>query len=232
VLIQGIKLNGLYIVSTVAPQALQCERDSISLWHHHLCHSFEASLQHLISSKQIDCKQNKIGVCESCCLAKAHRLPFNSSSTTSSVPLELVHCDVWGPSPFVSHSGYKYYVMFTDHFSRFSWIFFCSHKSEIASLFTQFKYLAENLQNCNIKTLQIDGGTEFQPIIRSHPAIYFQISCPYTPQQNGLTEWKHRHVLELSLATMLHANIPHTYWPFFLKCNIYYKSLVILTSSF
>jgi hypothetical protein len=43
--------------------------------------------------------------------------------------------------------------------------------------------------------------------------IQFHISCPYTPQHNGLVERRHRHVVELSLATMLHANIPQCYWP-------------------
>jgi hypothetical protein len=33
------------------------------------------------------------------------------------------------------------------------------------------------------------------------------------PQQNGLAERKHRHVVELSFATMIHAQIPQIYWP-------------------
>jgi Reverse transcriptase (RNA-dependent DNA polymerase) len=80
-------------------------------------------------------------------------------------------------------------------------------------LFVQFKALVENLFSTTIKTLQIDGGTEFLPIIRTHPQIQFHVSCPYTPQQNGLVERKHRHIVELSLATMFHAQIPLQYWP-------------------
>jgi hypothetical protein len=36
---------------------------------------------------------------------------------------------------------------------------------------------------------------------------------PYTPQQNGPIERKHRYIVELALATMFHADIPHQYWP-------------------
>jgi hypothetical protein len=61
--------------------------------------------------------------------------------------------------------------------------------------------------------VQLDGGTEFQPILKSYPTIQFHISCPYTPQQNDLVERRHRHVVELGLTTMFHASIPQTYWP-------------------
>jgi hypothetical protein len=59
--------------------------------------------------------------------------------------------------------------------------------------------------------MQIDGGTEFLPIQRCYPSIQFHISCPYTPQQNGLVERRHRQVVELSLASMFHAHLPQLY---------------------
>jgi hypothetical protein len=146
-------------------------------------------------------------------LAKSHRLSFPTSDTIATVPLQLIHCDVKGPSPVVSNLGYRYYVMFTDYFSCFSWIYFCSHKSDVTSIFTQFKLLVENVLDSKIKTVQISGGTEFQPMIRSHPTIQFYISCPYTPQKNKIAERKHRHVVELSLASMFQASISQSYWP-------------------
>jgi hypothetical protein len=153
-----------------------------------------------------------LGICASCCLAKSHRLPFISSFTPATQLLELVHCDVWGPSQVISRTVYRYYVLFIDHFLRFNWIYFCSRKSDVADIFLQFKALVENLLSSTIKTVQIDGGTEFQPIIRSHPSIQFHLSCPYIPQQNGLVERKLRYVVELSLAIMFHAHISQTYW--------------------
>jgi Reverse transcriptase (RNA-dependent DNA polymerase) len=89
---------------------------------------------------------------------------------------------------------------------------FCSNKSDVPSLFEQFKALVENLFSSTTKTMQFDGGTKFKPIISSHPEIQFHISYPYTPQQNGLVERKHRQVVELALATMFHASIPTHYW--------------------
>jgi hypothetical protein len=52
-----------------------------------------------------------------------HKLPFVHSQFQSTQPLELVHSDVWGPAPISSSNGYKYYLLFVDDFSRYSWLF-------------------------------------------------------------------------------------------------------------
>jgi hypothetical protein len=121
-------------------------------------------------------------ICDFCCIAKAHKELFSLSTTKAHKPLEIVHCDVWGPSPTISHTGFRYYVLFTDQYSSYSWIFFYENRSVVASIFVQFKNLVKNLLSCTIKIVQTDGGTKFKPIIRSHSSIQFHISCPYTPQ--------------------------------------------------
>jgi hypothetical protein len=120
---------------------------------------------------------------------------------------------VWGPLFVTSQSSLRYYLLFTDQFSRFNWIYCIAHKSDVSSVFAQFKALVENLLSATIKTVQIDGGTEFKPMMRAHPTIQFHIFCPYTPKQNGLVECKHRQIVELGLATMFHSSIPLQYWP-------------------
>jgi hypothetical protein len=51
---------------------------------------------------------------------KGCKLPYPSSTTCSSRPFDLVHSDVWGPSPFVSKGGHKHYVIFVDDHSRYT----------------------------------------------------------------------------------------------------------------
>jgi GAG-pre-integrase domain len=109
VLLKGIKHGGLYLVSS-APQALLSQQVSSQLWHQRLGHASASSL-HSIANK-LSCNPNKITLCDACCLAKSHRLPFQSSSTIAKTPLEFVHCDVWGPSPITAHTDARYYVFF------------------------------------------------------------------------------------------------------------------------
>jgi GAG-pre-integrase domain len=163
VLLQGTLHSGLYTLSLSnnQPQALSCDVVSFERWNHLLAHVSPSVLQYIVSSKQLHCNSTKFQVCDSCSQAKSHKQPFLSSTTTTNKPLEFVHCDLWGPSPIVSHSGCRYYLLFTDQYSRFNWIYFCSNKSDVASLFEQFKSLIKNLFSTSIKTLQIDGGTEF-----------------------------------------------------------------------
>ena len=42
-----------------------------------------------------------------CCIAKSHRLPSSPSLTEYSTTFELIYTDCWGPSPFLSSTGYR-----------------------------------------------------------------------------------------------------------------------------
>ncbi|KAA8538352.1 hypothetical protein F0562_027825 [Nyssa sinensis] len=82
--------------------------------------------------------------------------------------------------------------------------------------FLKFKCYAENLLNQKIKCLQSDGGGEFTyhpfcDFLQSNGIIH-HMSCPHTPQQNGVAERKHRHVTETGLAMLAHAHLLLTYW--------------------
>lgn len=38
------------------------------------------------------------------------------------------------------------------------------------------------------------------------------ISCPYTPQQNGFAEKKHRHIIKTAITLMTTAQLPQNLW--------------------
>ncbi|KAJ9562057.1 hypothetical protein OSB04_007217 [Centaurea solstitialis] len=85
----------------------------------------------------------------------ASRLQFLASTgalghmSCSFAPFDLVHSDVWGPSPVSSKGGSKYYVSFIDD---------------------------------------------------------------YTPQQNGVAERKHRHLVETARSLLLSSGVPSVFW--------------------
>lgn len=60
------------------------------------------------------------------------------------------------------------------------------------------------------------GGTKFtnghvKSLFNSN-GTHHRMSCPYTPQQNGRAERKHRHITETGLAMMFNSHIPATLW--------------------
>ena len=112
-------------------------------------------------------------------------------------------------------NGFKYYVLFIDHFTRFTWLYLLQSKSEVFDKFVHFKNLIENQFSTKIKTFRSDGGgqytsTTFKSYL-SHNGIIHQISCPYNLQQNGLVERKQRHLIETTITLMSHTSILTTY---------------------
>jgi len=63
------------------------------------------------------------------------QLPFHSSATVYTKPLELVFADVWGPSPIPASNGARYYISFVDAFSKYTWIYFLHAKSQVPAAF-------------------------------------------------------------------------------------------------
>jgi histone deacetylase 1/2 len=76
-------------------------------------------------------------VCDSCQLAKSHQLPYPVSTSVSTVPLEQVFSDVWGPAP-ISVGKHAYYVSFIDDYSKFTSIYLLTKRSEVYQVFLNF----------------------------------------------------------------------------------------------
>lgn len=80
----------------------------------------------------------------------------------------------------------------------------------------KFQLLVENQLEKKIKVFQSDGGGEFTSnafkLLLEQKGIHYQFSCPYTPQQNGVVEQKHRHVVETVLSLLFQSHMPLRYW--------------------
>ena len=50
-------------------------------------------------------------------MGKQHIVAFSTSQCKTKGLLDLIHTDVWGPSPVASIRGARYYVTFIDDFS-------------------------------------------------------------------------------------------------------------------
>lgn len=124
-----------------------------------------------------------------------HRIPWNL----------FIYSDVWGPAPN-SVSGKRYYVSFIDDHSKFTWIY--RFKSDVFQKFHEFQKLVERVFNRKIVTMQTYRGSEYQNLnsFFNHDGINHHISCLHSHQQDVAVERKHRHIVEVGLALLAHAN--------------------------
>ena len=86
-----------------------------------------------------------------CQIAKNHRLPYSYNECWSSKVLELIHCNLWGPSPIKSNSSFAYYALLTDDYSHFTWLYPLKFKSDFFNTFIQFQKFVENQHSACIK---------------------------------------------------------------------------------
>src|ERR1044072_5829638 len=102
-----------------------------------------------------------LSFCQACSMGKAHKLPSTASVSVYSHPLELVFSDLWGPAPYTTQNGFKYYMSFVDAYTRSTWIYFLKAKSEAFTIFQQFKIMAELQYGHKLKSLQTDWALLF-----------------------------------------------------------------------
>lgn len=147
-LFQGLCKDGLYPLSpTMAPSiphALAAFTQSSMLWHNCLGHHSNKVLQFLSSNKLLSpnfCFKNQFY--KGCALGKSTQLPFHTNKGHATSLFHLVHSDVW-MSPVRSVSGFWYYVLFKDEYTRYTWVYPMRRKSEVPPHFSNFTSLIKN----------------------------------------------------------------------------------------
>nr|CDH30699.1 putative Ty1-copia-like retrotransposon [Cercis chinensis] len=178
ILLKGGLDKGLYSVpsaySSHAPQARvfqifstssSTSIDSMRLWHNRLGHPSLAIVNKVLNHYNLPVfsLQNKL-LCDSCQLAKSHKLPFVRNYSKAMKPFDLVHADLWGSPSCLSVNGACYFLLLIDDYSRFSWLYLLQSKDETLTLFRQFQAMVErqfstkNYYTCILKFERYSTG--------------------------------------------------------------------------
>ena len=208
---------------------------SIELWHQRLCHLNYNSIERLSTGEiatGISCSLNgeTSDGCEPCVMGKMHKLPFPKESTTRSTQLlELVHSDLCGPMEVDSKGGSKYFLTFTDDYSRYTTTYFLQKKSEVVGKFKEYVLQMEKLTGCTLKRVRSDNGgeytsKEYMEYCKQVAGIHHQFTNPYTPEQNGVSERYNRTVMEAARSMLFHSKLPLSFWAEAVQCATYVRN--------
>lgn len=197
------------------------ENNDIMLWHRRFGHVNNQTMQKLcesVNGVRFGRNTEVVKRCKICPMGKHHREPFKSSKSVTTKVLELVHSDLCGPMKTKSIGGSKYMMTLTDDFSRKTFLFFMASKEsdQVTNNVKTFTNAAENEKETKLKRFRSDNGTEFDNKTLNRffddKGIKHELTCTYTPQQNGVAERANRTIVERAKCMLFDANLGPQFW--------------------
>lgn len=182
-------------------------------------------LAKIVHSLPIECHKKVPDVCDSCYFAKQSRLQFSVTTHESRCLFDLVYADLWGPYRFKTHRNCSYFLTMVEDKLRTTWIYLLADKVSVPDIIKEYISLIQNQIKVTVKVLRTENGSEFVNkslhTYLTDLGIIHQTSCMYTPQQNGLVERKHRHLLNCARALRFHSALPLIFWGDYLLTAAY-----------
>jgi len=202
--------------------ALSTSLPSLEMWHFRLGHLGLDALKKLLPPASYADNGNADTVikgCLTCIQAKQQRSYNRKPVQKTTKPFHLLHSDLCGPLA-LSHSGYRYFILYIDDFSRSTWVYFLRSKKaeEVVSVFQEFQAMVDTqYPEYTIRRFRCDNGrgeydnTFFRGILRVR-GISFEPSPPYTQHKNGVSERMIRTISTKARSMLLDSRMEDIFW--------------------
>ncbi|CAI7885334.1 unnamed protein product [Closterium sp. NIES-53] len=175
-------------------------------WHARLAHvdtdTIMSSAKHEVAiGLDIEKSSGADVPCTSCVGGKLARHTLPEKGSDAETALEVVHIDLCSPFRVAAMDGSLYFLLLKDRKTRFT--------------------------SKSVKRLRSDRGGEFlgRPFtdLVEDKGILHNLTCPYTPQQNGMAEREMRTVVEAVRTMLLHMGVKHHWWHLALRHAIWVR---------
>ena len=220
--------HGLYSIecgyASFNPALLVTPKETAELWHNRLGHLGYKNLARMVDKKMVkginvspqELLEADKEACEPCLKGKQTRLPFTTSESTTSQPLELVHMDLCGPLEYTSLGRARYVATFVDDYTGLSVVRPLEYKSSVKYCVKDVLTQMENQTGLRVKAVRTDNGSEYLNAVLGdfykEKGIKHERTVPYTPQQNGKAERLNRTLMEKVRAMLADSGLPKALW--------------------
>ncbi|UYV60448.1 hypothetical protein LAZ67_1001175 [Cordylochernes scorpioides] len=232
-LANGILDNGMYRLhlddnpqtrtfkANVAKQNHCKNKNCLMLWHDRLGHRNIESIKKIRNENLArglslnNCSHSTD--CVQCIQGKLTETPFpKKTEYRATETLQLVHSDICGPLPTNSLSGKRYFITFTDDYSRYTKTYLLKGKDEAYEKIKDYVISAHTEFGKNIQTIRTDNGREYGnrqvEDFLNQSGIKHQLTVPYSPAQNGVAERKNRSLMEMTRCMLFDSGLPQSLW--------------------
>ncbi|CAI7829723.1 unnamed protein product [Closterium sp. NIES-54] len=150
--------------------------------------------------------------CVSCAGGKQARHTFPDKGSDAEEALAVVHIDFCGPIWVAAKDGSLYFLLLKDHHTQFVWVMPVAKKSDVLR---EFHKVAD--QGGEFL------GKEFTDFVDGKGIVH-DLTCPYTPQQNGMAEREMRTAVESVRTMLLHMGVQHHWWHLALRQAVWVRN--------
>ncbi|GJW48403.1 retrovirus-related pol polyprotein from transposon TNT 1-94 [Tanacetum coccineum] len=191
VLLRVPRKNNMYSVDlkNIVPKGgLTClfakaTSDESKLWHRRLGHLNFKTMNKLVKGNLVRGLPSKLfendQTCVACQKGKQHRASCKSKTENSiSLPLHLLHMDLFGPTFVKSLMKKMYCLVVTDDYSRFTWVFFLATKDETSGILKSFITRIENLVDHKVKAEAVNTACYVQNrvlVVKPHNKTLYEL---------------------------------------------------------
>ena len=212
---------------TLSAPAIAKPRADTQRWHQRLGHIgtqiLNATKAKALGLEDID--TSTLGHCEPCKLSKSQRVVSRTPRPIPGLPLDEIHVDTAGPIDPPDFQSNKYIFFLTDSKTRFRWTFMARNKSQGPQIITDFLAKIRNAYGKTPKMLFSDGGGEYinneLTEMAHQQGIRWDVSAPYTPEQNGIAESSSKTITVRARAMLLDSGFPLWMWSFAVQHSCY-----------
>lgn len=229
----SVREGSLFRLRTTTPSAMTAtvKKADIETWHRRLGHLGIGNIRKLEKMAEgITIQENaELKVCGSCQEGKQHRQPSHKASTRAKEPGDLIHSDTCGPISPTSVGGANYFGLFIDDKTRMTFIVpLKGHTAaEMLKRFKEIQAQIETELGRKIKRLRTDGGGEYEKQFGTYLkqcGIVHEITAPYSPDQNGVSERANRTIVERVKSIIADGRLPKELWMEIASTVVYLKN--------